>query len=312
MKILGAYLGDGSTRIKKVYRGEDLLYENTVEPELYIASAYDRYGVDSCGYIPVLDKGELYTDYKYEIDCVIPARPYGYPNAFIGGSWNIGSSYPSYPDDTPSNLIIASTRFDRYDSDNGYVTGYVTTNLGYGSSWTSDRMFGANIISNYDTRQVFTVVNRNYNPPSGPSGDTRRGTSGGFFLMNSKDYRTADTPMYRTGMCTDNASKVYRISVYDQSDNLIMNFIPKIMNNHKGMLETVSNTFYPCNDDSKFVVQADEPLVRGRRSTPNVFNGKTKMYFGAQEIPKMQIQDKYFWNKFDYDIQKFDVVEEED
>jgi len=312
MKIIGAYLGDGSSRVKRLYRGEDIIYDNQVEPELYIASVYDRYGIANCGYIPVLDQGELYTNYKYEIDCVIPVRPLGYASCFIGGSWNIRSEYPSYPGDTPNGLFICSTRFDRYNSSKGYLTGLVVLNIGYGSSWTESRIFGQNDLTDYyATRNVFTVVNRNFTPPSGPSGDVKRGTSGGFFLLNAMDYRTANTPMINSGLITDNCTKVYRISIYDENDDLIMNFLPKIVNNHKGMLETLSNTFYPCSDDSKFTVEADTPLVR-RRSVPNKFDGKTKLYFGTQEIPKMQIQDKYFWNKYNFDINKFEIVEEEE
>jgi len=41
------------------------------------------------------------------------------------------------------------------------------------------------------------------------------------------------------------------------------------------------------------------------------FDTTYKIYYGSQEIPKINLKDKYWWDKFNYDIQKFEIVEEE-
>jgi hypothetical protein len=40
------------------------------------------------------------------------------------------------------------------------------------------------------------------------------------------------------------------------------------------------------------------------------FDGKHKMYFGETEIPLVIRQEEWLWDKFDFDIQKFEVVDD--
>lgn len=46
--------------------------------------------------------------------------------------------------------------------------------------------------------------------------------------------------------------KFYRITIKDSNNNLKYDFKPKIQNGHIGMIDLVTDTFYPCNDDTKF------------------------------------------------------------
>ena len=44
----------------------------------------------------------------------------------------------------------------------------------------------------------------------------------------------------------------------------------------------------------------------------SVFDGKHKMYFNEDEVPLVIRKDKWLWDKFDFDIQKFEVVTDEE
>lgn len=45
----------------------------------------------------------------------------------------------------------------------------------------------------------------------------------------------------------------------------------------------------------------------------NKFDGKHKMYFGSTEIPLVMRKEEWLWDRFDFDIQKFEkVIDEEE
>lgn len=65
-----------------------------------------------------------------------------------------------------------------------------------------------------------------------------------------------DQPLnwYNEIICADSTigGKFYRITIKDSNNNLKFDFKPKIQNGHLGMVDLVTDTFYPCNDDTKF------------------------------------------------------------
>ena len=88
-------------------------------------------------------------------------------------------------------------------------------------------------------------------------------TTGGFYLLGGRCGLDNPATPYDTGYTGispfySNFGKVYRISIYDNDGvTLLKNFKPKIVNEHKGFIDTVSGTFYPCNDDTKFIIDKE-------------------------------------------------------
>ena len=80
----------------------------------------------------------------------------------------------------------------------------------------------------------------------------------GFMLLAPKDYSLVDGKILGEYKKVDalygNYGKFYKLSIYDENQNLIKSFVPKRQNEHIGVLELVNNVFYPCNDDDKFYI----------------------------------------------------------
>lgn len=261
-----------------IWRGTQEEYENIDNPDpnvLYLISnspVRDYYIMSSLntfpstgskgygGWIPVLDRGELYTNYKYVIDMTVsgycPERIY----CVIGGSWSSTNS------NQPKGLFIGPAEHRNSDIVCAFVVGYV----GYGASWTTARTFGR-LNADQTQRAIYNIYDRSFAQIDYPTGDPNRCTDGGFFLMGPRDYSDgstiADAYMgpnicynneYAPSSSGNNYNKVYRITIYDESDNLLMDFVPRIVDGHKGMLDLVLDRFYPCNDDTMFIVDYDE------------------------------------------------------
>ena len=241
------------------------LINNTPARDYYIMSTIEDYTSSTGlkgygGWIPVLDRGELYTNYKYVIDMKVsgycPARIY----CVIGGSWaDTSGNYPKGlfigPADHRGDCMLCA-----------FVVGH--TNIG--SSYVAARTFGR-LTADQTQRAIYNVVDRSFTQIDYPTGDPNRCTDGGFFLMGPRDYSDGSTipDAYETpnicyaSHCSTTATynsdnKVYRVTIYDESDNLLMDFVPRIVDGHKGMLDLVLDRFYPCNDDTMFIVDYDE------------------------------------------------------
>ena len=240
------------------------LINNTPIRDYYIMSTIEDYTSSTGlkgygGWIPVLDRGELYTNYKYVIDAEVssnlPERIY----CVIGGSWADTSA------SNPKGLFIGPAEHRGSD----IVCAFVVGNCGYGASYTAARTFGR-LNADQTQRAIYNIVDRSFTQIDYPTGDPNRCTSGGFFLMGPRDYVDGSTiadAYQRPNICFQNKStisgynnynKIYRVSIYDESDNLLMDFVPRIVDGHKGMLDLVLDRFYPCNDDTMFVIDYDE------------------------------------------------------
>lgn len=239
------------------------LINNTPVRDYYIMSSLETFpSTGSKGYggwIPVLDRGELYTNYKYVIDMEVsyylPERIY----CVIGGSWS-GTNGSD-----PKGLFIGPAEHRGSD----IVCAFVVGNCGYGASYTAARTFGR-LNADITQRAIYNIVDRSFTQINYPTGDPNRCTDGGFFLMGPRDYDDGSTiadAYQRPNICYQNKStvsgysnynKIYRITIYDESDNMLMDFVPRIVDGHKGMLDLVLDRFYPCNDDTMFIVDYDE------------------------------------------------------
>lgn len=233
VKILNAYLGDGSTRVQKIYRGQDLIYSNTVEPELYITMPYRSDGIYA--FIPVTTLGELEYNYKFEIDWTSMNIPANGPNALIGGSYDVRTDNNRF-----YGIIIGTKNFSSTEGRHGEIFQFDT--------WlrnTADLYYESS-----STRHITTFQY------TGEAQSPTTRTSGGFGLFAFRDYRDGSFVNIneRARPLAYEDYRVFRISIYDTSDNLLMNFLPKEQGGHKGMIDTVSGTFFPCTDDSKFEI----------------------------------------------------------
>ena len=174
---------------------------------------------------------------------------------FIGGSclndhgayaydryWGIHVGYRTYSTDTITLGIQAQS-----GNNGGTYSHYINKTFTPGQRQTLDFMM--------ENPQY------EYDPPQGGLRNTEPRTSGGFFLFG---YREFDTGNPLNGdeftRCASEArgGKFYRITIKDSSNNLKYDFKPRIQDGHIGMIDLVSNTFYPCNDDTKFRIGKDE------------------------------------------------------
>lgn len=306
MKALNAYLGDGTTRVKKVYRGNDLIYWRP--PEHYIQSAISYTTVsegNGAGYIYVDDK-ELYSNYRYEVDAEFSwsqARIY----TFMGGLFGSSSVKPG---------LMFATSYNYYETDDSVGL--------FDFDQIAEDCYIPNCRQVYtaDTRRTYSFQNTTYTPYSPMSGDTYCRTDGGFFIMNCRgsDGNPAGGSYTRPDGFYNENGKIYRISVYDtDGTTLLMNFIPRVYNGVLGMEDTVDGHFYPCSSNSDFLYDGN-PVATPTRSlrmsrsvrASNLFDGITKVYYNQTEVPLINIQDRWWWDKFNYDIRKFEIVEEEE
>lgn len=255
----------GNHNIVKAYKGDTLIFDRNREEYIQSTLSYNSSAASGGGFIAVSDF-ELYSDYKYEVDVELNGL------------------------DAVGPVIIGGTNTDAGGYGKGLSCGFFLVPFCVGTVYYSDS-WGIGILQNdhltwpwgyeiytlpgcvesiprspgeepvFPMRQTFTFYNPNAEPwqVNTLSGrDAKRMTTGGFYLMAGRcgidNPETVYDGQY-TAICPyySNFGKVYRVSIYDTNGTtLIHNFKPKIQNDHIGMIDLVSGTFYPCNDDTKF------------------------------------------------------------
>lgn len=229
----------GSKNIVKAYKNNEVIFERG---EYYIRLPYSSESGYEYGFIHIYDKELLY-NYKFVVDWTTKESPANGPNTLIGGSYDKDSYFlgPRY-----YGLFLGT---EYYSSDVGR-NGETLRLVGFLRS-AAPVCFEGSSQRHITTFQYIGDI---------PEVATR--TSGGFGLFAAKDFETDSflnvserSLPFISQSSTEN--KVYKISIYDSLDNLLMNFIPRIKNGHKGVLDTVSGTFYPCSDDSKFEIERE-------------------------------------------------------
>lgn len=318
MRALNAFIGDGSTKVKKVYRGQDLIYMRP--PEHYIECIADNpFGgitanFDDSVFIPVQGNYELEYGDIFEIDVEMPPQGSYVTSGrclatIIGGSFNKDSWYDG---DYYNGIQVT---FDNAYNDIRMCLGIQARNNNRARKVTENLNLGE--------RKVVTLTYDGQGESYSPYIETTR-TDGGFFLFAYKAYDTElpfnqeNNEGYTCHLFNGHSGKFYRITIKDSNNNLKYDFMPWKQDNQIGMIDMVSSVFYPANDSTKFAYDGqtvERPMLRGmRRSvrTGNIFDGITKIYYNQTEIPLINIQDRWWWDKFNYDIRKFEIVEEED
>lgn len=247
----------GDAYIVRAYRGEDLIFQrgNPYIERVDNYSASDpEYSKDTYIYV---DDVELMYNWKYEAEVSgLSDNPTGRNWCFLGGS------------------------FDRDNTTGSHWLHPIIEGIFFGCKQTSDNTV-------YETLMSQDLINRFDNPrkdvpvtvgskhivtlkldtmPTYHYGDNPyQATVDGFHLLSARnaitftqDYITytageaLNMGLGSVGSLYKNKGRVYRISLYDENNVLIHNYIPKIVDGHKGMLDTVINKFYACSDDTKF------------------------------------------------------------
>lgn len=232
----------GNHNIVKAYKGDDLIFDRNAE---YFIQPIG--GVNDAAHIPVLsdETSKQLTYGDVFIFDFIPTQTRGGNSTacFIGGSclndhgyyaypryWGIHVGYKYYSNTDVITLAISAYR------DNGQYSNY------------------QNKTCVLNERQTMSFSMQN--PHEGSAlRDQEPRTIGGFFLFGYREFDTGD-PLngddFVSSLTDARGGKFYRIAIKDSSDNLKYDFKPKIQNGHLGMIDLVTDTFYPCNDDTKF------------------------------------------------------------
>ena len=256
----------GNHYITKAYKGDDLIFDRNAP--YYIQSTINYSNTPAGGGFIEVSGFELYSDYKYEVDVEIDSAD-ATGAVMIGGS---NSDAGGYGKGYCPGFFIASFDVSSILYSEEYGIAIIDhDSLGPPFSYNLHPLTGCIIplprepgqAPAFPIRQTFTF----YNPSAEPwqtntmSGrDAKRMTKGGFYLMAGRCELDNPPTVYDSGYSYmspfyKNFGKLYRISIYDtDGTTLIHNFIPKIQNNHKGMIDTVTSIFYPCNDDTKFII----------------------------------------------------------
>ena len=241
MSIKNMILGDKN--IVRAYKNNEIIFERgepyiePIGPGLY----------ETGGYIHI-DDLELEYGYKYEIDFLAP-------NNYAFASFNnhaciIGGSYTKSGDNYYGMFV-------------GFpYSSYASNGIGIRrNSYLRSGGFAPKVQTPY-TPGIRQTISITY---SDPSEDLVR-TDGGFFLFAARAYDTGNewylpaagsymneqtTHLYGLNGVSE-FGKYYRITIMDANDNILRNFIPKVVNGHKGMYDTITEKFYACADDSKF------------------------------------------------------------
>ena len=201
-------------------------------------------------YIPVEGAGELCFEDTFIID-FIPSTAVNktYMSTIIGGSkwsdqgysfsdfyyrWGISVSY-----DYNGNSKIVGDMVTRTDTKSRELEVYEEYTAG--------------------TRQQISITVHANNDSWDAYRRNEVRTDGGFYIFGYRNYSTSPSepwiyPHSTQCLSSDVSGKIFRITVIDKNNDTKFEFVPTIQNEHKGMLDLVSNTFYPCNDDTKFEI----------------------------------------------------------
>ena len=260
----------GNHNIVKAYKGDDLIFDRNAEQFIQSTVQYGDQTHDP-GYIYISDRN-LYANYKYEVDAQFDTPDY-YFSSFLGGEnadaeadWSVQGTSPGL---FFGSFAVTEYGWNRtgipYDGDYG-VGVFDIDNLMWPWDTTKFHPLSTNMVESLHTpdpldfpiRRTITLYDPNATSNwTGvvPQDNPKRMTTNGFFLMGSrrKNGTVYNVQSGMMGSFNSDRGKVYRISIYDTNGTtLLMNFKPKIQNGHIGMIDTVSGTFYPCNDDTLF------------------------------------------------------------
>lgn len=258
----------GNKNIVRAYKNNEVIFERG---KYFIQSTINYANHEIIGgYIPISDM-ELYSDYKYEVDAEFNAVDYtlatliGGSNTDAGG-YGKGLSCGFFLGSFQLSDIYYSGEYAVAIIDNDHLTwpwGYSIDILG---NCVEDFTHASGQPPELPVRKVVSFYDPNATPwqVNELSGrGAKRMTTGGFYLLGGRCGLDNPATAYDTGYAGispfyRNFGKVYRISIYDNDGvTLLKNFLPKEQDNHKGMVDTVSGTFYPCDDDTKFIIDKE-------------------------------------------------------
>ena len=255
MAIKNMILGDKN--IVRAYKNNEIVFERSTP---YIQRIDDYTGSDPAysktTYIHI-DDVELMYNWTYEADVEgLSSNPQSRLWCFLGGSFEYNT-----------------TDYWLYPHLDGIFFGYKEYN---GVKETLAAQDKIDQIYQPHTDQAATIGERhvvtmklNSLPPNHYGDNIYQGTLGGFHILAAMvginqtigyvDYQAGDAinEYLGAGSFYKNKGKIYRISLYDENDVLIHNYLPRVVDGHKGMYDTVINKFYPCSDDSKFIIAND-------------------------------------------------------
>lgn len=219
--------------IRKIYTLEGVSGSGTD-----IESTVSSYGDENLGgYVAVTDK-EIYSDYTF----VVSANPNNSLSArfwtFLGCQTTTKEIlYTQYP---KGIFLGINNDFSRIESKKvaSNRTGSAYEVISYAS------------ITSYGTMSEYTLQG---------NGEHTLLSNGGFYLMNSLNSLTGTpiSPFYQGGDALYNRTgSIGEIKVYDANNILIMDFVPETYQGNIGFRDKVDNTFYPSNDNSKFIINS--------------------------------------------------------
>lgn len=213
-----------------------------------VASSVNSYSsTNTGGYVAVADK-EIYSDYTFVVSLNVKEL------TFTGRFWTfLGCQtttkeilYTNYP----KGVFIG------VNNDYGRVTYKKVGATNEGSAYE--------VISYVSVASADEGVMKEYTLQG--NGEHTQLSSGGFYLMNAlnastgtvvtADYQQADAFYNRAGA-------IGEIKVYDADNNLIMDFVPETSNGNIGFRDMVDDTFYPANDNSKFLLNSPQKTTNG-------------------------------------------------
>lgn len=252
----------GNHNIVKAYKGDDLIFDRNREEYIQCVQVYNEH--TDVGYIPVTGV-ELYADYRYEVDVEFGTPEYTF-STLIGGS---NTDAGGYGQGASCGFFLGAFRTQALSGECAVgINDFDSELWPWGPPYVKclpDCLYEfpheEGELPIFPQRQAVSF----YNPDAEPwqvntltGRDRKRMTTGGFYLLGGRCGLNNPATPYDDGYARissffGNNGKVYRISIYDTNGTtLLMNFKPKIQNGHIGMVDTVSGTFYPCNDDTLF------------------------------------------------------------
>ena len=239
----------GDAYIVRAYRGEDLIFERG---EPYIASVGEA--LTGSGSYIYIDDLELMSGYTYEVDFIAPdtyPQIAGNPHCCI-----IGGSYTKFYNSSWGTDVYRGMFF-------GFpYSAYA--NLGLGIRYTD---FARNDGLAPKVQVPYTVGIRQTVSISYTNSDVQTLTDGGFYLFAARAYdldnewAPADGQIHNEHTLrlygvngVPGFGKYFRITIKDANNNILKNFLPKVVGGHKGMIDTVSNSFYQAANDDMFEI----------------------------------------------------------
>lgn len=251
----------GNYNIVRAYKGSELIFERS---KYYIqriddfSSSDPSYSKDT--YIHI-DDVELMYNWTYEAEVSgLVNNPQNRIWCFLGGSFNswLDNRFERHIDGIFLGLRLPYRSNVAYES--------LVTDTNCNDSYNTKPKVSSPVIVN--DRHVIRLKLDSI--PTDHYGDnTYQGTANGFHILSARNevYWTYGAEVFNIGEAINmymqsgslykNRGKIFRISLYDENNILIHNYLPREINNHKGVYDTVINKFYPCSDDTKFIIDKE-------------------------------------------------------